>query len=555
MSTLALINGVIRTLDPERPVASALAVSDGEVVATGGDAGVLGVVAQLGGAAEVVDLGGRCVLPGLTDAHIHFAAVARRLREVDVETATLEEALDRVAARVAGAAAGEWVVGGGWNQNLWGGYPTAADLDRVAPGNPVYLVSKSYHAAWVNGRALELAGLGRDAVAPAGGELQRTAGGELTGIVFEWPAMSLIAAAVPRQTAAQLAASLHPAMDLAWRAGLTGVHCFDGDDALAAYVTLHERGELGLRVVKMILRGEHEAAIAAGLRSGAGDEWLRIGNLKIVADGAMSQQTALMTEPYESSPGTGIAVTPKEELRELALEALTAGLALSVHAIGDRANHDVLDVLAEARRVEAALAAASPAAGDARRPPLAAPDRPPRLLRHRIEHVQLIATDDLARLARLGVIASMQPIHATSDMEVAERLWGARTRFAYRWRDVLATGAPLAFGSDAPVESLDPFWGLHAAVTRRRADGAPGPDGWYPSQRLTVDEALRAFTLGPAYAAGLEHRLGSLEPGKAADLVVCDRDVYACDPDDIRDTVVVGTMVGGVWRYRAADFG
>ncbi|MGO8685185.1 MAG: amidohydrolase [Thermoleophilia bacterium] len=547
MTATILINATIHTLDAERPLATALAVADGQIVAVGTNRGVLPYAEALGGGGadvDVIDLGGRAVLPGLTDAHLHFAFLARQLQAVDVETATRDEALRRVAARAAVAAPGAWITGGGWNQNLWDRYPTAADLDRVAPQNPVYLVAKSYHAAWVSGRALQLARVGRETEAPAGSEIRRDAAGNLSGVLLEWPAMDLVARSIPREAPEQLAALMKPAFTHAWQAGLTGIHCFDGDEALAAYVHLHQRGELGLRVVKMILKGEHEAAFEQGLRSGMGDDWLRIGNLKVMADGAMGQQTALMFAPYEGRQGSGtastnadegcgIAVTGKDELRELALTAVTNGLAMSVHAIGDRANHDVLDVLAQARELEAGLA--------------------PTVLRHRIEHVQIIAADDVARLARLGVIASVQPVQATSDMEVADRVLGARSRRAYVFRELLAAGAPLACGSDAPVESCNPFWGIHAAVTRRRVDGAPGPDGWHGDQRLTVAEALHGYTLGAAYAGGREDVSGSLTPGKLADLVVCDRDIFACDPADIRDTRTLATMVGGVWRHRAAE--
>jgi predicted amidohydrolase YtcJ len=576
MTATILINATIHTLDPERPLATALAVADGQIVAVGTDRGVLPYAEALGrGAAEVdvIDLGGRAVLPGLTDAHLHFAFLARQLQAVDVETATRDEALSRVAARAATAAPGTWITGGGWNQNLWDRYPTVADLDRVAPQNPVYLVAKSYHAAWVNSRALQLAGVGRDTGAPAGSEIGRDAAGNLTGVLLEWPAMDLVARSIPRETPEQLATRMKPAFTHVWQAGLTGIHCFDGDEALAAYVHLHQRGELGLRVVKMILKGEHEAAFEQGLRSGMGDDWLRIGNLKVMADGAMGQQTALMFAPYEgrqgggtaSTPadeGCGIAVTGKDELRELALTAVTNGFAMSVHAIGDRANHDVLDVFAQARELETGLAQrsgagrqASSAAGSGTGIPGTAPSAvpAPTVLRHRIEHVQIIAADDVARLAQLGVIASVQPLHATSDMEVADRVLGARSRRAYVFRELLDTGATLACGSDAPVESCNPFWGIHAAVTRRRVDGAPGPDGWHGDQRLTVAEALHGYTLGAAYAGGHEDVSGSLTPGKLADLVVCDRDIFACDPADIRDTRVLATMVGGVWRHRMAE--
>jgi predicted amidohydrolase YtcJ len=294
---------------------------------------------------------------------------------------------------------------------------------------------------------------------------------------------------------------------------------------------LKERGQLGLRVVKQIQVRYLPDALGMGLRSGFGDDWLRVGNIKVFLDGALGPRTAAMIEPYDGEPGnTGIVVTDKEELYERAAQAAANGLAMTVHAIGDRANHDLLDVYAQLRAEEQAR----------RQTPL----------RHRCEHVQLLHPDDYARLGQLNVIASMQPIHATSDMRIADQYWGKRSVGAYAWRTQLDAGATLAFGSDCPVENFNPFWGLHAAVTRRRADGSPGPEGWYPEQRLDVETALRGFTLGAAYAGYAEDRQGSLAPGKLADLVVCDGDIFTIDLMGIRDIQARGTLVGAAWKFR-----
>jgi predicted amidohydrolase YtcJ len=288
---------------------------------------------------------------------------------------------------------------------------------------------------------------------------------------------------------------------------------------------------LGLRVVKTIPVRLLPEAIGVGLRSGFGDDWLRIGNVKVFLDGALGPRTAAMLQPYEGEPDNlGIVVADKEELYERATQAAAHGLAMTVHAIGDKANHDLLDVYAVIRAEER--------------------ERGQAPLRHRCEHVQLLHPDDFGRLAELNVVASMQPIHATSDMHMADRFWGRRGAGAYALRTQLTAGAPLAFGSDAPVESFNPFWGIHAAVTRRRADGSPGPEGWYPEQRLNVDEAVRGFTLGAAYAGYAERRLGSLAPGKLADLIVVDRDLWAVAPMELRDTRVLGTLVDGEWKFR-----
>ena len=528
---LLLYHGRFHTLDPQRPLASALLARDGRIVATGSDDEVRALAGSIAGELAV-DLGGHTVLPGLIDAHLHFEWYALGLQNVEAETATLAECLERVRAKAAATPPGRWVSGMGWNQHAWGGQvPTAAQLDSVAPEHPVMLRAKSGHAAWAKSFALRLAGVSAGTPDPAGGEIQRDSGGAPTGIFFE-DAMHLIDRLLPEPSAEDVAAAMVPAQANAWRAGLTGIHDFDGRRSFVALQLLKERGQLGLRVVKQIKVPHLAEAIGVGLRSGFGDDWLRIGNIKVFLDGALGPRTASMIAPYEGEPGNfGIVVTDKEQLYEYATQAAANGLAMTVHAIGDKANHDLLDVYTTIRAEEAGRG------------------QPP--LRHRCEHVQLLHPDDARRLGQLNVVASMQPIHATSDMLMADRYWGGRAALAYAWRTQLEAGAPLAFGSDCPVESFNPFWGLHAAVTRRRADGTPGPDGWYPEQRLDVETALRGFTLGAAYAGYSEDRLGSLVPGKLADLVVIDRDIFAVDPMTIADTQVLGTLVDGDWKYRA----
>ncbi|MBN1966687.1 MAG: amidohydrolase [Anaerolineae bacterium] len=531
-----LLNAHIHTLDPTHPYATALAITGDRIVAVGDD----DTIRRLAGPSTQVDnAGGRPVIPGLTDAHIHWEGVARSLHSIDVfEVPAKEEALRRVAERARRAAPGEWLFGRGWTQARWPdrAFPTAADLDTVAPHNPVYLGAKSGHAAWVNSSALKLAGITASTPDPQGGSIQRDAYGHPTGILFEDPAMRLVSAHIPKPTPDQLAEMMLEAQRLAWAAGLTGIHDYDDSSCLIALQLLRERGELGLRVVKNINAPFIEHAHALGIRWGFGDEWLRIGGLKIFADGALGPRTAHMIDPYEGEPdNVGIVVTDKEEIYELVSRASAAGLPSTIHAIGDRAVHDVLDVYETVRAEEAARGISRQAR------------------RHRIEHVQLIHPNDAHRLGELGIIASMQPIHATSDWEMAERYWGARARWSYNWRLQIEAGAVLAFGSDAPVEPIEPLKGIFAAVTRCRPDGAPGPEGWFPEARLDMDTALRGFTQGPAFAAGMEHDLGMIAPGFLADLVVLDRDLYAIAPDEILATQVLGTMIGGVWYHRLFD--
>lgn len=526
-----LYNGHIRTLDTDRPLATALALYREYIAAVGDDS----LLDLAGPDTALDDLGGRTVLPGLTDAHIHWELVARTLSGVDLFLVpSKEEALRRVKARVNETPPGQWITGGGWVQEEWPdrAFPTAADLDAIAPAHPVYLAAKSLHAAWVNSAALRLAGITAATPDPPGGHIRRDAHGQPTGLLLE-EAMELVEPLIPEPTPEQLADGMAAAQQQAWALGLTGIHDFDGPECLAALQVLRERGDLGLRVVKNIRLDWIEQAHELGLRWGFGDDWIRLGGLKMFADGALGPRTAAMIAPFEGEPDNyGIVVTEKEELAERVLKATTLGIPSTIHAIGDRAVHDVLDVYEMARREEARRGI------------------PRSARRHRIEHVQLIHPDDAGRLAELGLIASMQPVHVVSDYEMAERYWGARARWSYNWRLQLDAGVVLAFGSDAPVDSMDPRRGLHAALTRRRPDGAPDPDGWYPEGRLTLDEALRGFTQGPAYAAGMEDRLGKLAPGHLADLIVLAEDWYALEPDAILETEIVGTMVGGAWRRR-----
>ncbi len=527
---ILLVNGRIYTMDSRVPRASALAVCGGWVRAVGGD----DLRALAGPETEVVDLGGRAVLPGLTDSHIHLSWFAQGLQQVDLTgTASLEEMRARVAARAAVTPAGEWILGRGWHQEEWPDrrFPTAADLDAVAPAHPVVLTARSGHALVANTRAMERAGITPDTPDPPGGRVVRDESGRPAGLFLE-EAMRLVQEAVPRPDGAALARILPPALKHLARLGLTGVHDMGDLPSLEAYQRLREDGApLPLRVVFYLPLEALEHTLSLRLRSGLGDDFLRIGGVKLFADGALGPRTAAMLEPYLGEPeNRGILTLEPEELREVVRRAAEGGLALAVHAIGDRANRLVLDTL------EALL-----------------PENRARL-RHRIEHVQLLHPDDVGRLAALGVVASMQPIHAVQDAPMADRYWGpARCATAYAWRSLLDAGTVLAFGSDCPVESPNPFLGIHAAVARSRPDGYGGPEGWVPAQRITVGEAVRAYTWGAAWAAGLEPRLGTLTPGKWADLVVLDRDVFTADPSLIPQTRVLATMVGGRWTYRYSE--
>jgi predicted amidohydrolase YtcJ len=525
---LILHHATIHTMDRARPRAAEIALSRGRIVALGR----AGELCATLGAAQAIDLRGATVVPGFIDSHLHFAGYSLRLDHVNVhEVPTLHEALQRVAERAAALEPGTWIRGGGWNCNLWddGAFPHRRDLDRAAPDHPVVLSSKDGHSTWVNSRALQEARITAQTPDPPGGHIRRDPSGEPSGILQE-NAAGLVYDILPRPTVDEIAAACRRGLAHAHRVGLTGIHDCEGEDALAAFQELYRCGELSIRVLMHVPDGNLDAAIALGLRDGFGDEWLRLHGVKIFADGALGSRSAWMLSSYEGDPeNRGIPILKADDLQALIGKANRAGLSVAVHAIGDAANHCVLDTI---QAVQANL-------------PPGAPQ-----LRNRIEHAQLLYPADIPRLARLGLVASMQPIHATSDMDIADLHWGARAAYGYAWRSLLDAGTTLAFGSDAPVEDFSPLRGIHAAVTRRRPDGTPGPDGWYPEQRITVDEAVYAYTMGAAYAAGEEQFKGSLAPGKAADLVILDRDILQIEPMDILHTQVLATMVDGTFAYR-----
>lgn len=523
---LVLTNANVYTLDAGVPRAREMAIQAGRITAVG-DALDPALVRR----AERCDLKGLTVVPGFTDAHIHFEQFALTLDQVDVEVDTLDEALARVHARAEQTPEGQWIHGRGWFRGGYGldGFPTAAHLDAVAPAHPVAINAKSGHGLWVNTRALQLAKIDAATPDPSGGEIVRDENREPTGILLE-AAMGLVYGVMPEAGVGESMEALRTASEHAWRAGLTGVHDMAGPRAFAAYQELLNAGNLGLRVVMYPPVGLLDSMASVGIRSTFGSGLLKLGGAKAFVDGALGTRTAAMLDPYDGEPeNIGITMAAPDEVRSWFERAEDARVALAIHAIGDRANRWVADA------AEAAI------------------ERKPSTLRHRVEHAQLLHPDDFARFAQLGLVASMQPIHGTSDMDMAERHWGGRCAGAYAWRSMLDAGVPVAFGSDAPVEPLDPLLGIHAAVTRRRRDGSPGPDGWLPHERLSVEEAVRAYTRGAAYAAHCEDEWGSIAPGKVADLVVLSDDVFAIDPMAIPDVEVEGTMVGGEWKLIDPD--
>lgn len=531
-----LYNGNIITLDNNQARVSAIAISFGRIVALGSDHDVLNI-AQPNTVKH--NLNGKTVIPGLIDAHLHFEWISRSLASVDLyEVPSKEEALNRIATFSEQHPDHEWILGRGWSQDLWEEdiFPTANDLDPITGNRPAYFSAKSGHAGWANSVALRLAGITADTSDPDGGQILRNEQGNPTGALLE-TAMELVVNVLPELNSNQLADQMKIAHDQMLSVGLVGFHDYDEPSSMSALQVLRERGDLSMRVLKHVKQEWLDHALELGIRTNFGDDWIRIGAVKIFADGALGPRTAYMFEPYIGEPDNyGMTVVDKEEMVELVSKASAAGLPSTIHAIGDKAVHDVLDVYEHVRKEEAARG------------------EMPSQRRHRIEHVQIIHPDDKHRLAELDVIASMQPIHATSDWDRAERFWGKdRIQWAYNARLQIDLGAVVAFGSDAPVEPFRPFEGLYSAVARRQPNGSPSPEGWLPELKLTVDEALRGYTLGPAYAAGMEDRQGKLGYGFYADLLVLDRDPYETVGEELLHTGVLATMVDGVWRYGGID--
>ncbi|MHB0856910.1 MAG: amidohydrolase [Anaerolineae bacterium] len=524
---IVLYGGAVRTMDKARPRAEALAIRGDRIVAVGSSDEILPLA---GNDTERIDLQGRTVIPGFEDAHVHFCGYGLALQRLDLsEAASREDAIVRVQQAVAAKHSGEWLEGGGWNHNVWPApvQPDRYDLDAVAPDVPVVLLSKDWHALWANSAALRAAGIGAQTPDPAGGQILRDARGEPTGILTE-NAQALIFSRVPEPSSETLRMAARRAMGEAARLGITAVHSAEGPDAFAALAALDEGGVLSLRVWHHVPLAHLESAVDMGLRTGFGNERLCIGHVKMFADGALGSSTAEMLAPYEGRPGArGVVATETQVLYEAVRKAAQSGLASAIHAIGDAANRRALDVFERVMREGLGQG-----------------------LRQRIEHVQLLAPEDIPRFARLGILASMQPIHATQDMDMADRQWGSRARYAYAWASLLRTGARLAFGTDCPIESLDPLPNLYAAVTRRQATGRPA-GGWYPEEKVTLQDALYAYTQGSAWAAGQEHCRGSLTPGKLADVVVLSLVIRDEEPEALLDARVEMSLLGGRIVHRS----
>ncbi len=539
-ATLVLLNGKIWTENPRQPEAEAIAIDHGRVAALGSSADMRKLA---GPNCQVIDLRGRRVVPGFNDAHVHFLSGGSALSGVQlVDAASPAELRSRIAQFAKQAGKGAWIRDGNWDETLWtpAALPTHQLIDDVTPDNPVMVWRVDGHAVLVNAAAMKLAGIDRSTRDVAGGVIVRDEAGNPTGVLRD-QATGLVERIVPPLSAAEVDAALTAALHEAARHGVTSVQNlvdtpteYDTATKLREFQKFARAGLLSVRIYDSGALRDWKDFAAVGIQAGFGDPLLRIGNLKAFADGSLGSETAWMTAPYADDPrNKGLASGDLEDpvaMYGFIRGADRAGLQVSVHAIGDRAIHEVLDLMERAEK-----------------------ENGPADRRFRIEHVQHLARADVARLAPLGVIASMQPYHAIDDGRFAEKRIGPeRLQLSYAWRSLLDSGAVLAFGSDWPVAPLDPVLGIYAATTRRTLDGA-NPQGWVPAQRITVAEAVHAYTVGSAFAEHQEGAKGSLEAGKFADLAVLSGDIFAMPPEQIANVRVQLTVFNGSVIYRASQ--
>jgi predicted amidohydrolase YtcJ len=529
--TVNYIHGSIYTNDPQHPSAQAFAVRDGKITCIGTISHVTLECAAGETRAQSVDLHEKFVMPGFNDAHVHLGYAGAGMLSVRLYgAASVDELKKRVAAAVATHKPGEWITGAGWDHTLWPEkqFPNKWELDDVAPNNPVMLTHVSGHVAVANSQALKIAELTNTSPNPTGGELERNASGELTGMLKEGPAMELVNSRIPDPTPEQRRKGITLVLaDLAQN-GVTSVQDNSEWDDFRTYKQLKDDGKLTVRITEWLHFTEplNDLQNKRG-EGGTTDPWLKTGALKMVTDGALGSRTAAMLEPYsDDGKTTGILIMEPDKLKSLAIERDKAGFQLNFHAIGDRANRVSLDVFEAVAKANG-----------------------PRDRRDRIEHAQVVALDDLPRFAKLKVIASMQPSHQTTDMRWAEsRVGPDRIKGAYAWATLEKSGARLAFGTDYPIEVVSPFRGLYACVTRQLPDGTPA-SGWQPQEKISLENCIRAYTSGAAYGEFEEGKKGELKVGEYADFLVLSNDLTKVPPSAYIKTQVLRTVVGGRTVY------
>lgn len=527
------LNGSIYTMDAAQPRAQAIAIEtgSGRIVAVGSD----DEVRRAGDRhAQVIDLRGKTVLPGFIDAHIHLLAEAYRSHHINASHCASEDEVAELARqRAAQTPPGQWIVGGQWNKGQWPDqrFPARASLDAAAPQHPVALWSKDGHVLWVNSLALQRASINAATPEPSNGAILRDSDGNPIGILQEQEATSLVERVIDRDDPVLTRHLVEAKLRELPGRGITGIHEIEDNDAFRLLQQLRDEGILRTRVQMILPRSVLPELRAVGLQAGFGDDMLRLGGIKIFADGTLGSQTAAMLDGFEGNPDNrGILALPEQEMRETVSAAAEMGISIAIHAIGDRAARVALNSIELAQR-QLASAGSDAQARTAK-------------LRYRLEHVQLIAPEDLQRMQRMGVIASVQPFHAVADRDLAERYWGKRHRRAYAYRTMQQMGIPLALGSDAPVETFDPLRILYAATMRNDTETRQRPP-WLPDQALPVTQALWAYTLGAAYAAGEEASKGSLTPGKLGDAVVLREDIFSVPQEKMPENGVQATILGG----------
>ena len=521
-------NGRIYTNDPASPWAQALLVRGEEILAVGDDDEV-GALADTG--AKSVDLEKHFVMPGFNDAHVHIGAAGRDWVAVRLNgVKSVAELQARLAEGVAQRKQGEWITGSGWDHTFWPDkkFPNRQELDAVSPKNPVVLTHISGHVAVANSLALQLAGINKATQNPPGGEIERDATGEPTGMLKEGAAMSLVGSKIPSPSMEQRRRGIELALADVAQHGVTSLQDNSAWEDFLTYRAIKNDGKLTARITEWLpFPAPLEKLEQMRHDGGTTDPWLRTGALKMVTDGALGSRTAAMLAPYSDDPSTsGIMTMEPEKLRALAIERDKAGFQLNFHAIGDRANRVALDVFEAAAKANG-----------------------PRDRRDRIEHAQVVAASDFPRFARLQVIASMQPSHQTSDMRWAEpRVGPDRVKGAYAWATMEKFGVRLAFGTDYDVEPITPFRGLYACVTRELPTGGPS-GGWQPQEKISLDDCIRAYTTGSAYGEFMEGKKGELKAGEFADFIVLSKDLTKVNPSEYVNAKVLRTVVGGRTVY------
>jgi len=531
---LVVVNARVRTMDPARPRAEAVAVYGNRIAAVGTSARIRRLI---GARTRVVDAGGALLLPGFNDSHVHFLSGGFQLSSVDLrDAATPQEFAARIRRFAEKLPRGRWVTGGDWDHERWPGapLPTKELIDSFTPDRPVFVNRLDGHMALANSHALRLAGITRDTPDPPGGLIVRDpATGEPTGVLKD-AAMSFVWKVAPEPSFEEKLEAARSATAHAASLGVTSVQDMSAGNDVGVYQTLLERGELLTRVYAVSPLSDWERLGRVGVRRAFGGDMLRVGGLKGFADGSLGSTTALFFEPYLDAPNTsglpGDEMFPEGAMRKRVEAADRAGLQLMIHAIGDSANDSILTIYEQVLKANGER------------------DR-----RFRIEHAQHLRPQDVARFRRVGVVASMQPYHCIDDGRWAEkRIGAARAQGTYAFRSLLDAGAVLAFGSDWSVAPLDPIQGIYAAATRRTLDGK-NPGGWVPEQKITVEEAARAYTVGSAYAEFAEGRKGTVTPGKLADLVLLTEDIFRIEPARIEKVRVRLTVMDGKVVYEKKD--